>query len=146
MSLRYPMNHKIVLLDDKCMPERKTAGAVGWDLKIRKAIHLPPHFTMKVPTGIKVELLRGYEGHIRPRSGVFKKGVVIDGTIDDDYRGEVYVIMHNSSDQPVTFQQYERVAQMVINTYSDARFKLVTEGELTETDRGEGGFGHTGKF
>ena len=131
------------------VPEYKTEGAAGMDLyaAIDKAITLQPLERRLIPTGIKIELEPGYEAQIRPRSGLsIKYGISLIncvGTIDEDYRGEVCVPLVNVSNEAYTILPDERIAQMVITKYERAEIEVVTE--LSETARGEGGFGSTGK-
>ena len=130
------------------VPEYKTEGAAGMDLcaAISEPIVLKPLERKLVPTGLKIELEHGYEAQIRPRSGLsIKHGITLIncvGTIDEDYRGEVCIPMVNLSSQTYVIQPGERVAQMVIAKYEQAKIEVVTE--LSDTVRGEGGFGSTG--
>ena len=137
------------LENNKSVPEYKTEGAAGMDLcaAISEPITLQPLERKLIPTGLKIELEHGYEAQIRPRSGMsIKHGITLIncvGTIDEDYRGEVCVPVVNISNEPYTIQPEERIAQMVIAKYEQAKIEVVTE--LTETERGAGGFGSTGK-
>ena len=134
---------------NKFVPEYKTEGAAGMDLAaaISEPITLQPLERRLIPTGLKIELEHGYEAQIRPRSGLsIKHGISLIncvGTIDEDYRGEVCVPLVNVSNEPYTIQPDERIAQMVIAKYEQAKIEVVTE--LSDTSRGEGGFGSTGK-
>ena len=134
---------------NKFVPEYKTEGAAGMDLcaAITEPITLKPLERYLVPTGLKIELEHGYEAQIRPRSGLsIKHGISLIncvGTVDEDYRGEVCVGVVNLSNEEYTIQPDERIAQMVIARVEQAKIEVVTE--LTETIRGEGGFGSTGK-
>lgn len=134
---------------NKILPEYKTEGAAGMDLcaAITEPVTLKPLERTLIPTGLKIELEHGYEAQIRPRSGMsIKHGITLIncvGTIDEDYRGEVCVAVVNISNDEYTIQPDERIAQMVITKYEQAELKVVTE--LSDTDRGEGGFGSTGK-
>mgnify|MGYP002869310273 FL=1 len=134
---------------NKILPEYKTEGAAGMDLcaAISEPITLKPLERTLIPTGLKIELEHGYEAQIRPRSGMsIKHGVTLIncvGTIDEDYRGEVCVAVVNISNEEYTIQPDERIAQMVITKYEQAKIEVVTE--LSDTTRGEGGFGSTGK-
>ena len=134
---------------NKFVPEYKTAGAAGMDLcaAITEPITLKPLERYLVPTGLKIELEHGYEAQIRPRSGLsIKHGISLIncvGTVDEDYRGEVCVGLVNLSNEEYTIQPDERIAQMVIAKVEQAEIEVVTE--LSETARGEGGFGSTGK-
>lgn len=131
------------------LPEYKTEGAAGMDLcaAISEPMELKPLERKLVPTGLKIELEHGYEAQVRPRSGLsIKHGITLIncvGTIDEDYRGEVCVPIVNISNETYTIQPNERIAQMVIARVEQAKLEVVTE--LTETTRGEGGFGSTGK-
>ena len=131
------------------LPEYKTEGAAGMDLcaAISEPMELKPLERKRVPTGLKIELEHGYEAQVRPRSGLsIKHGITLIncvGTIDEDYRGEVCVPIVNISNETYTIQPDERIAQMVIARVEQAKLEVVTE--LTETTRGEGGFGSTGK-
>lgn len=134
---------------NKFVPEYKTDGAAGMDLcaAIEKSITLKPLERYLVPTGLKIELEHGYEAQIRPRSGLsIKHGISLIncvGTVDEDYRGEVCVGLVNLSNEEYTIQPDERIAQMIIAKVEQAKIEVVTE--LSETVRGEGGFGSTGK-
>lgn len=134
---------------NKNVPEYKTEGAAGMDLcaAIAEPITLQPLERRLIPTGLKIELEHGYEAQIRPRSGMsIKHGISLIncvGTIDEDYRGEVCVPIVNISNEAYTIQPEERIAQMVIAKYEQAEIKVVTE--LSDTERGTGGFGSTGK-
>lgn len=137
------------LKNNRILPEYKTAGAAGMDLcaGIEEPITLKPLERKLIPTGLKIELEHGYEAQIRPRSGLsIKHGITLIncvGTIDEDYRGEVCIPVVNVSNEEYTILPDERIAQMVIAKYEQAKIEVVTE--LTETSRGEGGFGSTGK-
>lgn len=134
---------------NKFVPEYKTEGAAGMDLcaAITEPITLKPLERYLVPTGLKIELEHGYEAQIRPRSGLsIKHGISLIncvGTVDEDYRGEVCVGVVNLSNEEYTIQPDERIAQMIIAKVEQAKIEVVTE--LSETARGEGGFGSTGK-
>ena len=137
------------LAHNKVLPEYKPEGAAGMDLcaAISEPITLKPLERKLIPTGLKIELEHGYEAQIRPRSGLsIKHGITLInciGTIDEDYRGEVCIPVVNVSNEEYTILPDERIAQMVIAKYEQAKIEVVTE--LTETSRGEGGFGSTGK-
>ena len=130
------------------LPQYATVHSAGLDLRadLEQALILKPLERSLVPTGLYIELPEGYEAQVRPRSGLAAKhGISIvntPGTIDPDYRGEIKVILVNLSDVAFTLEPGERIAQMVI-----ARFEHISWNEvetLSETERGEGGFGHTG--
>ena len=134
---------------NKSVPEYKTQGAAGMDLcaAIDEPITLQPLERKLIPTGLKIELEHGYEAQIRPRSGLsIKHGITLIncvGTVDEDYIGEVCVGLVNVSNEPYTIEPQERIAQMVIAKYEQAKIEVVTE--LSDTERGAGGFGSTGK-
>lgn len=131
------------------LPEYATEHSAGMDLRanIAEPIVLPPLGRAVVPTGLYIELPDGYEAQIRPRSGLAAKhGVTClnaPGTIDADYRGEIGVILANLSQENFTIRDGERICQMVIAPYTKAT--LVQVDSLSDTARGEGGFGSTGK-
>ncbi len=135
---------------DLPLPGYLSKEASGMDLfaALEQNISLKPGEYKLIPTGIAVAIPWGYEGQIRPRSGLaLKHGITIlnsPGTIDADYRGEIKVILINFSNDVYTIQRGERVAQLVFHAVARAEFKEVEE--LPTTARGEGGFGHTGKF
>lgn len=131
------------------LPRYMTSGAAGMDLACSSVepIVLAPGQRAAVPTGLAMELPEGFEGQVRPRSGLaIKAGVTVvnaPGTIDCDYRGEIQVLLVNLSDTPHTIALGDRVAQLVIAPVVQAIVQEV--GSLSETVRGEGGFGHTGR-
>lgn len=139
---------KIKVLDEKCRPIRGTKDSAGIDLKakISEPIKLKSMERCCIPVGIAVEIPIGYVGDVRPRSGLARDhGVVTTyGTIDSDYRGEIFVNLINLSKESYEIKPYERVAQLVVVKLDDNIIEFV--GELSDTDRGTGGFGHTGKF
>jgi len=131
------------------LPRYETAGAAGMDLRaaVGEAYVLEPGAFGLVKTGLSIELPPGYEAQIRPRSGLaFKHGVTVlnsPGTIDEDYRGEVGVLLINHGEKAFAIQRGERIAQMVIAPVVQGRWDAVED--LAESDRGAGGFGHTGQ-
>lgn len=131
------------------LPTYKTKGAAGMDLHaaIEAPLTLQPGQRLAVPTGIAMALPKGYEGQVRPRSGLaLKHGLTLlnsPGTIDADYRGEIKAILIHMGDQDFTIQPGERIAQLVIAPVQQAQ--LVEVEVLSETARGEGGFGSTGR-
>ena len=139
---------KIVNKGNQPLPEYATPQSAGVDLRanIDKPVELKPLSRALIPTGLHIALPEGYEAQIRPRSGLaIKKGITClntPGTIDADYRGDVGVILINLSAETFIVNPGERIAQMIINKFEQAEFELVEE--LDETERGEGGFGHTG--
>lgn len=132
------------------LPEYATSLSAGMDLRanLESPIVLKPLQRCLVPTGIYMALPEGYEAQVRPRSGLaIKKGISVlnsPGTIDADYRGEVCVILVNLSTQDFVIEDGERIAQMVIAQYEQAEWQDVDV--LDDTERGAGGFGHTGKI
>ena len=133
---------------DLPLPERATAHASGFDLRacVFGPLVVPVGARALIPTGVAIAVPPGYEAQLRPRSGLaLKSGVTLlnsPGTIDADYRGEVGVILVNHGTVPVTIARGDRIAQMVIQTVPDVDLEPVDE--LPETERGAGGFGHTG--
>lgn len=131
------------------LPEYATLQSAGMDIRanLDEPIVLQPMQSCLVPTGLYIALPAGTEAQIRPRSGLaLKKGITVlnsPGTIDADYRGEIGIILINLSQEPFVIQDGERIAQMVIARYEQARWKPVDS--LEETERGEGGFGHSGQ-
>jgi dUTP pyrophosphatase len=131
------------------LPHYETEGAAGLDLKalLREKLVIPPRGRARIPTGLIMEIPPGYEGQVRPRSGLAdRRGITVlnsPGTIDADYRGEVEVILINLGDEPVTLNNGDRIAQLVIAPVS--RVLVTEDGLLSETKRGEGGFGSTGR-
>lgn len=140
---------KIINRSENPLPTYATADAAGMDLRanLEAPITMQPLERTLVPTGLFMELPSGYEAQIRPRSGLaIKQGLTLlntPGTIDADYRGEIKIIMINLSNEPQTIQHGDRIAQMVIAPFLQATLEEVKE--LTDTERGTGGFGHTGK-
>ena len=137
------------LSHNKNLPQYQTEGAAGMDLcaAIDTPVELKPLERKLSPTGLKIELERGFEAQVRPRSGIsIKHGISLVncvGTIDEDYRGEVCVPVINLSNETYTIQPNERIAQMVIAKVERAKIEVVTS--LSETARAAGGFGSTGK-
>lgn len=143
------MNIKIVNKSKHSLPEYSTALSAGMDLRanIDEPIVIKSLERKLIPTGLFIELPEGYEAQIRPRSGLaIKKGITVlnsPGTIDADYRGEVCIILINLSAEDFVINDGERICQMVIASHAQAEWVEVTE--LGETNRGAGGFGHSGK-
>lgn len=142
---------KILNASGNPMPEYATSGAAGIDVRAwlpDGPLTLQPLARAVVPTGLKMEIPEGWECQIRPRSGLAAKhGITVlnsPGTIDSDYRGEVGVILINLSAEPFTIENGERIGQMVFTPAPQVR--LVEATSLGQTDRGEGGFGHSGRF
>ena len=139
------MKIKIVNSSHHPLPQYATSLSAGLDLRanLEAPITLQPMERRLVPTGLRIALPEGYEAQVRPRSGHGITLLNTPGTIDADYRGEIGVIMVNLSTEPFTIADGERIAQLVIARYEQAEW-LETDA-LDETERGEGGFGHTGK-
>lgn len=143
------MNIKIINKSHHPLPEYATSYSAGLDLRanITESIILKPLERTLVPTGLFIELPQGYEAQIRPRSGLaLKHGLTVlnsPGTIDADYRGEIRVILINLSNEEFVISDGERICQMVIASHGQVNWIQVDT--LDETDRGAGGFGHTGK-
>lgn len=141
---------KIKVVNTGCqpLPAYATSQSAGMDLRanIESPITLHPMERTLVPTGIRIELPEGYEAQVRPRSGLaLKHGITVlntPGTIDSDYRGELKVLLVNLSNDDFVVNAGERVAQMVIARHETATWEEVDV--LDETERGEGGYGHTG--
>lgn len=133
------------LHEDAILPEYKTAGASGFDLHALHDVFITPHGSTIVRTGLAFEIPEGTEMSIRGRSGMaFTGGVwAFPGTIDADYRGEVSVLLYNTTDMYKEYHAGDRIAQAVVSHI--AGYPLMEVSELSETDRGDGGFGHTGK-
>jgi dUTP pyrophosphatase len=129
------------------LPRYESAGAAAMDLRADEPFALAPEERRLVPTGLALEIPPGYEGQVRPRSGLaLKHGVGMvnaPGTIDADYRGEVGVLLVNHGQAPVSFARGERIAQLVIAPVT--RVELELAEALSESDRGAGGFGSTGR-
>lgn len=146
---RQAMKIKIVNSSHHPLPQYATPLSAGLDLRanLEAPITLQPMERRLVPTGLRIALPEGYEAQVRPRSGLaLKHGITLlntPGTIDADYRGEIGVIMVNLSTEPFTVEDGERIAQLVIARYEQTEWQETDV--LDETERGEGGFGHTGK-
>ena len=143
------MKIKIINKSKHKLPEYSTPHSAGLDLRanIDKSIILAPLERKLIPTGLFIELPVGYEAQIRPRSGLaLKNGITVlnsPGTIDADYRGEICVILINLSNEKFEIKDNERICQMVIAKHEKAEF--IEVNILDESERGDGGFGHTGK-
>lgn len=140
---------KVRNLSKNPLPEYATPQSAGMDLRanIEESITIEPGQKAFIPTGIYIELPSGFELQVRPRSGLAaKNGVTVlnsPGTVDADYRGEIKVILINHSDQAFTVSNGDRIAQAVVARHESIVWKQVSS--LSDTQRGEGGFGHTGK-
>ena len=139
---------KIINQSDNSIPHYATPGSAGMDIRanLTSPVTLQPLQREMVPTGLFIELPEGFEAQVRPRSGLAnKKGITClnsPGTVDSDYRGEIKVILVNLSAEEQVIEHGDRIAQMIISKVEKAKWQLVQQ--LSETERGEGGFGHTG--
>ena len=131
------------------LPKYETSGASGLDVRacLDQALILEPGQRVAVPTGLSVEIPMGYEIQVRPRSGwALKEGMMVlntPGTIDSDYRGEIKIILANLGNRPVKIHDQDRIAQLVLCPVVQLHWESVDE--LSHSDRGEGGFGSTGR-
>jgi len=143
------MQVKIVNKSSNDLPAYSTVMSAGMDLRanLDESVVLKPLERKLIPTGLFIELPQGFEAQIRPRSGLaLKKGITVlntPGTIDADYRGEIGIILINLSNENFVIESGERICQMIIASHETVEWSLVEK--LDETDRGAGGFGHTGK-
>ena len=143
------MKVRIVNKSHHSLPEYSTAFSAGMDIRanLKEEIILDPGKRILVPTGLFIELPPHYEAQIRPRSGLaIKKGISVlntPGTIDSDYRGEVGIILVNLSDEPFKISDGERICQMVIARHETIEWEETDD--LNSSERGSGGFGHTGQ-
>lgn len=141
---------KVKIINDSSnpLPAYETPSSAGMDVRARldSPVTLQPLQRALIPTGLRIQLPQGYECQVRPRSGLaLKHGISLvntPGTVDADYRGEIGIIVINLSDQPHTITDGERIAQLVIKEYVHVTWEQVDR--IDETERGEGGFGHTG--
>lgn len=142
------LNVKVINKGHQPLPAYATSQSAGMDLRanIDESIVLHPMERRLVPTGLHIALSQGFEAQIRPRSGLaLKHGITVlntPGTIDADYRGELMVLLINFSDTDFVINDGERIAQMVVARHEQIEFQLVDE--LDDTERGAGGYGHTG--
>ena len=143
------MEIKIVNRSKDPLREYKTKASAGMDIRanLEEIVTLKPLERKLIPTGLFIELPEGYEAQIRPRSGLaLNEGLGLlnsPGTLDADYRGELGVIVVNLSNNMITIEDGERICQMVINKVEQAEW--IEVNELSDSERGDGGFGHTGK-
>lgn len=144
------MTVRVYLGEGAVLPEYQTEGSSGVDLRSTVDVEIEPMRAVLIPTGIHVELPEGFEAQVRTRSGLALKNSVIvlnsPGTVDSDYRGEVKVILFNLSDESFVVHKGDRVAQLVVCRYEKVKFEAVPCKEvLSDTSRGSGGFGHSGR-
>jgi dUTP pyrophosphatase len=152
LDLKYNFNQmlkiKVVNKGHHPLPQYATAQSAGMDLRanLSVAVTLRPLERRLIPTGLHIALPAGYEAQVRPRSGLaLKKGITVlntPGTIDADYRGEIGVVLINLSQEDFVVEDGERIAQMIIARHEQG--ELIAVEVLDETERGEGGFGHSG--
>ena len=144
-----PIEVKIINQSNNALPEYATIGSAGMDVRAHLEVPytLQPFERTMIPTGLFVEIPQGYEIQVRPRSGLaIKQGITClntPGTIDSDYRGEIKIILINLSQEEQVIQPGDRIAQMVLQQVEQVKWNLTEQ--LETTDRGAGGFGHTGK-
>lgn len=144
------MHVKIINRSNNSLPEYATPFSSGMDLRanLSESVTLKPLERALIPTGLFIELPAGYEAQIRPRSGLAAKhGISVlnsPGTIDADYRGEIRVILVNLSNDEFVVNHGERICQMVVAKHATVEWQIADQ--LEESDRGAGGFGHTGKL
>lgn len=143
------MKVKIVNQSKHDLPKYSTELSAGMDIRanLKESVYLQPLERKLIPTGLFIELPKGFEAQIRPRSGLaLKEGITVlntPGTIDADYRGEIGVILANISNSVVEIKDGDRICQMVVAAHETVTWEPVEE--LESTERGAGGFGHTGK-
>jgi len=143
------MKIKVVNISGNPLPDYSTVHSAGMDIRanLNEVVTLKPLERILIKTGLFIQLPEGYEAQIRPRSGLaLKNGITVlnsPGTIDADYRGEVGVILVNLSDTPFEIKNGDRIAQMIISKYE--RAEMIRVETLDSSERGSGGFGHTGK-
>lgn len=137
---------KVVNISDNELPNYATPDSAGMDLRSRESLTLPAGEWRLVKTGLMIALPSGYEAQVRPRSGLaLKKGITVlnsPGTVDADYRNEVGVILINHSKEDFVIEPGDRIAQMVVAKHETVEWEVVDE--LDDTERGKGGFGHSG--
>lgn len=137
---------KIKCVETPKLPQYETPQSAGADIRSRIDTIVPAHGRKLVPTGMFIALPAGYEAQVRPRSGLaLKKGITVlntPGTVDADYRGEIGVILFNTTDEDFEIKAGDRIAQIVLNKVEQINWIVVDD--LDATERGDGGFGHTG--
>lgn len=146
------MDKKVEILirsESGILPSYETAGAAGMDISafLEEPVVLQPGKRALIPTGLYLQIPEGYEVQIRARSGLaLRHGIALVngvGTVDSDYRGEIGVLLINLGEEPFTIQNGDRIAQMVVSRFVSVKWRQAAR--LQETERGRGGFGHTGK-
>ena len=153
--MKNPMSDELVVLFTRLHPDAQppiqgSALAAGWDLRTVERCEIKKGMSTKVPTGLAVSIPQGYEGQIRARSSLGAKGIILPngiGTIDADYRGQIHVLMTWIGEgDSIIIEAGERIAQMVISEVPKVSFFEVPPDELGSTERGDGGFGSTGRY
>ncbi len=144
-SPREPVPLPTLVSDGGSLPEYASGGAAGADLRAREAVEIGPGARAAVPTGVRLQIPPGHVGLVWPRSGLaVRHGIdTLAGVIDSDYRGEVRVVLVNHGDEPFRIAKGDRVAQLLVQRVERAAFAAVPS--VDETNRGEGGFGSTGR-
>jgi len=143
------MEVSVINTSENNLPAYETISSAGMDVRaaLKEPVTLQPLERKLIPTGLYLEIPHGYEVQVRPRSGLaYKNGITVlnaPGTIDADYRGEVGVLLVNLSNEPFTIASGDRIAQLVVAKVEQIEWKPTSQ--LSETERGEGGFGSTGK-
>ena len=133
---------RVKLLDRKCEIKVGYKGSAGYDISVRENAVIDPHSTVLIPSGVCVEIPEGYVGIMKPRSSTFKKGLNVSGVIDSDYRGEVRVMINNTTNSPIGVERYTKPAQLLIVKIDNPSIEYVNQ--LSETSRGSKGFGSSG--
>ena len=147
------MNIQLFNKSSNPSPKKQTAGAAGFDLAVSEGYRLKAGSTNMLNTGIHVAIEEGYEGQIRLRSSLGKKGIIITnspGTIDSDYRGELKILIYNTNSHTFGIEKGERIAQLIINKIPEVHIEELSEEDFfntvgLHTVRGKGGFGSTGE-
>ena len=137
---------KVKLLENGKVPSKAHSGDAGFDVFVKEEIIIKSKTLEKIPLGICIEIPEGYVAMIDDKSGVASKGLfTVGGVIDSTYRGEIHCVIWNNSNEDITFNKHQKIAQMIIfPCYTKVDYELVSE--LSETDRGSGGFGSSGDF
>lgn len=136
----------IRVISTKYQLEKGTSNSAGYDLKCCESGNIEPNCRKSISTGIRLEIPKNYYGRVAPRSGLaLRNGInVLAGVIDSDYRGEIFVILHNTDDKPFLYERGDKIAQIIFEKCYDFEFKYVEKFDKI-TERGEMGFGSTGK-
>jgi len=144
--LKEPVVVKIVRRNNEIpLPRLGTSGSAACDIITPETVTIPPHETVCVSSGLRVELPHGYEMNIDPRSSTFRKGLMVAGKIDSDFRGEFGIVIQNVNIYPITIEQGQRIAQVTVRRVEAVRWCETVLSDLSITVRGEKGFGSTGE-